>query len=61
MKSKILTWYRATFLDYPLWRVRYNDGTKTILLHYHEAKSLKDVFGGKLFIDYTINKEVTNE
>jgi len=50
-------WFKATFLDYWYWAVEYRNGKKTRLLSYTEAKSLKDVFGGKLFIDYQYVKE----
>lgn len=51
--KKIKHFIRAVFLGYHYWRVTYpnKEGT-TRLLGYGEAKSLKDVFGGKLWIDY---------
>lgn len=48
----IRTWFQAVFLDYRLWYVVYKDGRRTYLLHYAEAKPLKEVFKGKLFIEY---------
>lgn len=50
--SKIVIWWKATVLDYPYWRVTYKDGKRTHLLYWREAKGLKDVFNGKLWIDY---------
>lgn len=55
--EKFRIWFRANFLDYRYWRVTYKDGKETRLLYYAEAKGLKDVFGGKLWIDY---KTLTN-
>lgn len=57
---KLKIWFRAIFLDYWYWRVKYNDGRITRRLSYGEAKSLKDFFGGKLYIDYSLNKEKHN-
>ena len=60
MRKHIKIWFRAIFLNYPYWRVTYSPedvhcaNKKTRLLYYGEAKSLKDVFGGKLWIDYTV-------
>jgi hypothetical protein len=51
---KIKIWIRARFCDWPYWRVTYNNGERTYRLHYREAKGLRDVFGGKLWIDYSI-------
>lgn len=56
MMSKIITWYRAVFLGYPYWRVTYKTGERTYPLYYGEAKGLKEVFNGKLWIDYSLNK-----
>jgi hypothetical protein len=50
--KKIIVWFRATFQDYPFYRVTYKDGKRTHPLYYREAKGLKDVFNGKLWIDY---------
>jgi len=57
MKNKLVClkiWWRATVLDYPYWRVSYKDGSRTRLLQHAEAKGCADVYGGKLFIDYTV-------
>jgi hypothetical protein len=55
MKKRIIIWFRAQFCDYPYWRVTYKDGRKTHRLYWREANGLKEVFGGKLWIDYSIN------
>jgi len=52
MLAAVRTWFRANFQDYPYWRVTYKDGKRTRLLYWGEAHSLKQVFGGKLCIDY---------
>ena len=56
MFKKIKIWYRAIFLDYPYWRVTYKTGERTRLLYWREANGLKEVFKGKLRIDYTVLK-----
>jgi len=48
----MITWWKATMLDYPYWRVTYKNGIRTRLLHRSEAKGLSEVFNGKLWIDY---------
>jgi len=50
--AAVATWWKATMLDYPYWRVTYKDGKRTRLLYWREANGLKDVFNGKLWIDY---------
>jgi hypothetical protein len=50
--SRIVIWWKANMLDYPYWRVTYKDGKQTSLLYWREASNLKDVFNGKLWIDY---------
>jgi hypothetical protein len=50
--AEVVTWWKAVMLDYPYWRVTYNDGNRTRLLYRREAKGLKEVFNGKLWIDY---------
>lgn len=50
--AAVVTWWKATMLDYPYWRVTYKDGKRTRLLYWREAKGLKEVFNGKLWIDY---------
>lgn len=52
--QKLKIWYRAEFDDWPYYRVIYKDNTRTRPLHWKEAKGLKDVFDGKIKIDYTI-------
>lgn len=49
---KVYKWFIAHLTWYPVWRVTYSDGRRTRLLGYREAKSLKQCFGGKLWIDY---------
>ena len=34
------------------WRVTYKNGETTYMLPYGEAKSLQEVFGGKLWFDW---------
>jgi hypothetical protein len=34
------------------WRVTYKNGEVTYMLPYREAKSLQEVFGGKLWFDW---------
>lgn len=50
--TNIKIWFRAVFLDYPYWRLTYPDGGMTRKLTWFEAYSLKQTFGGKLWIDY---------
>ena len=50
--GKILKWIIANTSDRLVWRVKYLDGRKTRLLSYHEASNLKQIYGGKLYIDY---------
>ena len=52
--KKLKIYFRATFLDWPYWRVTYKNGEQTQRLFYREAKGLSEVFNGKLWIDYTI-------
>lgn len=52
----LIIWWRANMrTDYNYWRVRYPDGRLTRLLCYSEAWNLREIFGGKLFIDYEAN------
>ena len=44
-------YYIANYTDYWVWRVKYPNGERTRRLGYAEAKSLQEVFGGKLFMD----------
>ena len=55
---KFSIWYRAVFGNWPYWRVTYENGEQTIPLPYNEAKGLKDVFGGKMWIDYSIKYDI---
>jgi len=50
--KKLRIWFRAHFLDYPYWRVDYENGERTRLLYYREAFGCSKVFNGKLYIDY---------
>jgi hypothetical protein len=50
----IKVWWRANMSDYPYWRVTYKDGKRTHLLYWHEANGLKNVFNGKMSIDYSV-------
>jgi len=52
MKSIIKKWYLAHFTTSACWRVRYHSGGVARLLSWHEAKSLKEIFGGTMYIDY---------
>ena len=54
MGRKIKIWFRAVVLDYPYWRVTYKDGGITRLLLLGKAASLATIFGGKVWIDYTV-------
>jgi len=54
MKHNLIVWWRAVVLDYPYWRVTYKDGGMTRLLRLGEAFSLKEIFGGRLWIDYAV-------
>ena len=46
-------WYSYVFKDIcRTWRVTYPDGKETRLLGYSEAKGCKEVFGGKMWVDY---------
>lgn len=49
---RIWKWFIATTTNRLVWRVTYSNGQSTRLLSYSEAKSLKDCFTGKLWIDY---------
>jgi len=48
----IKIWFKAIFLNGRYWIVTYKDGTTTRRLEYREAKDLRDVFKGKLSINY---------
>lgn len=50
-------WWLAWMCDYPFFRVLYKDGQKTSPLHQAEASGLRDVFKGKMFIDYEYGTE----
>ncbi len=55
MRKIIIIWFRAYFLDYKYWRVTYTDnGETTRLLGYDVAYNLKEIYGGVLWIDYTV-------
>lgn len=53
---RIKFWFMAVFQDHPFWRVTYKDGKRTHPLYYAEAKGLKEVFDGELWIDYDYAK-----
>lgn len=42
--------------DYPFFRVIYKDGKRTYPLYQSEASGLRDVFNGKMIIDYDYAK-----
>lgn len=42
----------------PYWRVTYKDGKTTRLLYYREAKSLAEVFNGKLWYDIKESEKI---
>ena len=58
MVNDLIRWiiigFRAIFLNYPYWRVEYNDGGITKLLYFSEAFDLRIQNGGQLFIDFEI-------
>ena len=55
---KIKIWFRAQLFDWPYWRVTYPDGKRTHCLHLEEAKGLRDIFKGKMWIDYTLKYDI---
>jgi hypothetical protein len=46
--------YIKHFTDRWVWRVEYPDGKRTRLLGKIEAKSLKEVHGGRLYMDDSV-------
>lgn len=58
--EKIKIWWFAWMCDYPFFRVIYKDGKTTIPLYEAEAKGLRDVFNGKMIIDYEYGKKFLN-
>lgn len=50
--NKFRKWVTAHTTNYPVWRVTYQDGERTYCLPYLEARGLKQVFNGKMWIDY---------
>ncbi len=50
--TKIKIWLNAHLNDWPVFRVTYPNGEITYPLHYREAESLVDCFGGTLWLDY---------
>jgi len=50
--KKIKIWWLAYMCDYPFFIVIYKDGKRTHPLYQSEAFGLRDVFNGKLIIDY---------
>jgi hypothetical protein len=59
LRNLRILWF-AHVLDYPFFRVLYKDGNRTCPLHKAEAVGCKDVFGGKMFIDYEYAKKWFN-
>jgi hypothetical protein len=55
--KKLKIWWLAWICDYPFFRVTYKDGQRTHVLFQAEASGLKDVFGGKMWIDYEYAKD----
>ena len=58
--KKIKIWWMAWICDYPFFRVIYKDGDRTHTLNKRQAKSLRDVFSGKLIIDYEYAENFIN-
>lgn len=50
--KRISIWWQAWTTSCRCWRVTYKDGKRTYPLSYSEAKGLRDVFNGKMWIDY---------
>jgi hypothetical protein len=50
--KKFIRWYKARILDWPYYRVLYQDGKRTVLIYRREAIGLRDVFKGEMYIDY---------
>jgi len=59
--EKVIIWFKAHYQNYPFWRVEYKDKKKTCLLYHSEAKSLSEVFNGRLYIDYDGAGEFLNK
>lgn len=66
--SSLKIWFDAVFNDKPYWRITYppvmneqveSVANKTVskFLFWHQAKQLKKIFGGKIWIDYKAVKE----
>lgn len=61
MWKVVKIWWRANFMDYSYWRVTFPPDIKrsgaqfeTRLLGYDEAWNLKEIYGGDLWIDYSV-------
>lgn len=52
MLSTVRCWYRANMKYFRYWRVTYENGEKTRLLHKAEAEELRDFYDGRMWIDY---------
>lgn len=53
-------WWLAWLCNYPFFRVIYKDGKRTMPLYEREATGLRDVFKGKLIIDYEYGQQWLN-
>lgn len=49
---RIWRWWIAITTDRKVWRVTYPDGKRTHPVDWGEARNLKFIFGGKIWIDY---------
>jgi len=58
--KKIKIWLLAWVCNYPFFRVIYKDGKRTRPLYQAEASVLKDVFNGKIIIDYEYGSNYLN-
>ena len=47
-----VTWWKATMLDYPCWRLIDKNGRHSRLFYWIEADLCKRLFGGKPWIDF---------
>ena len=49
---KLKIWWLAWVRGYPFFRVIYKNGERTYPLYESEAIGLRDVFDGKMIVDY---------
>jgi len=54
----INAWSIANLTSCEVWYAVYPDGRKTRRLGHREAKSCKDIWGGKLYVDWKYAKEL---